>query len=87
MRASADAKSIQASILRCLFGGYLVQFDVITRKLIFELQTCSQCVLVASMRRANLPIDLQDVVLVREATIRRDPIFHETPHQYAPNAH
>src|SRR5438552_3859959 len=47
----ADAKSMQTSFLRYLFGGYLAQFDVIMRKLIFELQACSQCILIASMRR------------------------------------
>jgi len=56
-----------------------VQFDVIMRKPIFELQACTQCILIASMRRANSPIDLQDVVLLRETTIRRDPIFHGCP--------
>jgi hypothetical protein len=80
----ADAKSMQPSFLHYLFGDYLAQFDVIMRKLIFELQACSQCILIASMRRVNSPIDLQDVVLTRETTIRRDPIFHEIPHQERP---
>jgi hypothetical protein len=38
----ADAKSMQPSFLHYLFGGYLAQFDVVMRKLIFELQACSQ---------------------------------------------
>jgi hypothetical protein len=30
-------------------------------------------------------IDFEDVIVVREAAIRRDPIFHETPRHYAPS--
>jgi len=73
---------MQTSFLHYLFGGYLAQFDVIMRKLILELQACSQCILKTSMRRVNPPIDLQDVAFAWE--IGRDPIFHETPHQYIP---
>jgi len=78
----SDVNSMQASFLHYLFGGYLAQLDVIMRKLILELQTCSQCILKTSMRRVNPPIDLEDVALTREIVIGRDPNFHETPHQY-----
>jgi hypothetical protein len=54
-------KSMQTSFRDYLFGGYLAQFDVVMRKLILELQACSQCILKTSMRRVNPPIDLQDV--------------------------
>ena len=80
----SDAKSMQTSFRHYLFGGYLAQFDVIMRKLILELQACSQCILKTSMRRVDPPIDLQNVAFARETAVGRDPIFHETPHQYIP---
>jgi hypothetical protein len=54
-------------------------FDVVTRKLIFELQARSQRVYKASMPRFRFSIDLKDIVLMRQ-TIRRNTAFHETPH-------
>jgi hypothetical protein len=74
--------SMQNIFPRDLFSlGYLANLDVVVRKLIFEQQACSDCILIASMRRINSTIDLEDIVLVTETAIRRDPIFHETPHQ------
>jgi len=32
------------------------------------------------MYRIRSPIDFEDIVIMRDAAIRRDPIFHETPH-------
>ena len=54
-------------------------FDVVMRKLIFELQARSQRVDKASMPRFRLSIDLKDIVLMRQI-IRRNTAFHETPH-------
>jgi hypothetical protein len=33
------------------------------------------------MYRVSSTIDLEDKVLTSEIAMRRDPIFHETPHQ------
>ena len=44
-----------------------------------EQQACPQCILIASMRRSNSPIDLEDKELARQI-VRRDPSFHDTPH-------
>jgi len=72
---------MQNSTLRYFFSRvFHAHFDVVVRKLIFELQARYQRILVTSMRRVNLPVNLEDIILT-ERTVRRDPIFHETPHQ------
>ena len=35
------------------------------------------------MYRTKPTIDLEDKVVMREAAVRRDPIIHETPQQFA----
>jgi hypothetical protein len=76
----ADLKSMQNSSLHYFFSCYLTHFDVVVWKLIFKQQAFSQCIRIASMYRIRSTIDLEDIVLVRESAVRRDPIFHETPH-------
>jgi len=77
----AQSNSMPNGFLHDFFSGvFHAYFHVVVRKLIFELQACYQCILIAPMRRTHLSIDLEDIVLMRR-TKRRDPIFHETPHQ------
>jgi len=77
----ARIKSMQNRSLHYFFSRvFHAHFDVVVRKLIFELQARYQRILVAPMGRVNLPIDLENIILMKR-TIGRDPIFHETPHQ------
>jgi hypothetical protein len=70
---------MQNSSLHSFFDRvYLADFDVDLRKLIFEQQARSHCILIASMDRIGSTIDLKDKVLARKS-MRRVPIFHETP--------
>jgi hypothetical protein len=60
---------------------HLVHLDIGMRKLMFEWQACSHRILIAHINRISSTIDLEDKTLMRETAMRRDPIFHETPHQ------
>jgi hypothetical protein len=55
-------------------------FNLVLRKLIFQLQTCSQRIQKSSMSRFHMPVNLDDVVLVRHMT--RDATFHDRPHPF-----
>ena len=80
-----QVRSVQDSVLICFLSrAYLEDFDVVLRKLISPQQAFSHCILIAAMYRTRSAIDLEDKVFMREAAIRSDPIFHETPHQYTP---
>jgi hypothetical protein len=58
-------------------------FDVIQRKLILELQTCSWCIDKPPMHRIYSPIDPQHVPLMEQAG-RRDAILHQATPSIAP---
>jgi hypothetical protein len=75
---------MQDSSLLHYFFSYLADFDVVMRKLISEQQALSQRFLITLMYRISSPIDFEDIVIMREAAICRDPIFHETPHHSPP---
>jgi hypothetical protein len=73
------------SFLRYFFNRvHLAYFDVGVRKLMLEWQACSHRILIAAINRISSTIDLEDKELIRETVMRRDPIFHETPHQSSP---
>ena len=60
---------------------HVAHLDIGVRKLMFEWQACSHRILIAHINRISSTIDLEDKTLMRETAMRRDPIFHETPHQ------
>ena len=60
-------------------------FDVVLRKLIFELQAFSQRIHKTSMVRPYSSVDSDDIVLIRQA-MTRDDVFHELPHQSPPQS-
>ena len=61
-----------------LCGG--AQFYVTLRKLIFQLQACSQRIQKSTMPRFYMSINLNDVVLIRHMS--RDATFHDRPHPF-----
>jgi hypothetical protein len=70
--------------VQCSFFHILCRthFDVVMRKLIFELLACSQCIHETSMLRFHPSIHLKDEVLIRQ-TMSGDTALHETPHLLA----
>ena len=58
-------------------------FDVMLRKLISEEQAFSQRIDKTSMMRFHTSVDLNDIVLIRQA-LSRDSASHDTPHQSPP---
>jgi hypothetical protein len=55
------------------------RFDLVLRKLIFELQAFSERIHKTSMVRFYSPVDSDDVMLIRQ-TMSCDSAFHGTPH-------
>jgi len=58
-------------------------FDVVLRKLIFELQAFSQGIHETSMVRFYSSVYSDDIVFIRQTTCR-DGAFRELPHQSLP---
>jgi hypothetical protein len=58
-------------------------FDVVLRKLIFELQAFPQRIHKTPMVRFHSSVDSNDIVLITQ-TMRRDDVFDELPHQSPP---
>ena len=56
-----------------------VDFHVVLRKLISEVQAVSQRIHETSMVRFYSPVNTNDIVLMRQA-MSRDSAFHGTPH-------
>jgi len=70
-----------SSLRYFLYRVHLAHLDIGVRKLMFEWQARSHRILIAHINRISSTIDLEDKTLMRETAMRRDPIFHETPHQ------
>jgi hypothetical protein len=77
-----QVRSVKDSVLLCFLNlANLENSYIIMRRPIFALQAFSQCILIASIYRTWSTIYLEDKVFMREAAIRSDPSFHDTPHQ------